>query len=112
MKNILAIMMMVCLMVSMFCLTAYAADTTADDIADEYKITITDPSTVGEDGKPIEKTEGTLGTWWGTASASMLGSGSVSMIVSLAAVAVLVVICIAVYKKKAATDGKNPQDKD
>lgn len=78
MKKIFAVIMAACLMASLLCVTAFAAEETDWGKVNTEEITI-DPN--------VERNEGTPGAWWGTASGtgSMLGNGSLAMIVALLA---------------------------
>ena len=95
MKKIFAVIMIVCLMASMLCVTAFAAEETDWGKVNTEEIEI-DPN--------IERTDGASGVWWGTASGrtdSMLGNGSLTMIVALASFATSIVsICLIVDMKK------------
>ena len=94
MKKIFAVIMIVCLMASMLCVTAFAAEETDWGKVNTEEIEI-DPN--------IERNDGASGMWWGTASgtASMLGNGSLAMIVALASFATSIVsICLVVDMKK------------
>ena len=102
MKKIFAVIMIVCLMASMLCVTSFAADETDWGKVNTEEIEI-DPN--------IERNDGASGVWWGTASgtASMLGNGSLAMIVALASFATSIVsICLlADMKKKLAPAATN-----
>ena len=95
MKKIFAVIMIVCLMASMLCVTAFAAEETDWGKVNTEEIEI-DPN--------IERTDGASGVWWDTASGrtgSMLGNGSLTMIVALASFATSIVsICLIVDMKK------------
>ena len=94
MKKIIAVIMIICLMASMLCVTAFAAEETDWGKVNTEEIEI-DPN--------IERNDGASGVWWGTASgtASMLGNGSFAMIVALASFATSIVsICLIVDMKK------------
>ena len=94
MKKIFAVIMIVCLMASMLCVTAFAAEETDWGKVNTEEITI-DPN--------VERTDGASGVWWGTASGtgSMFGNGSLAMIVALASFATSIVsICLIVDMKK------------
>ena len=94
MKKIIAIIMTFCLMASMLCVTSFAAEETDWGKVNTEEIEI-DPN--------IERNDGASGVWWGTASgtASMLGNGSLTMIVALASFATSIVsICLVVDMKK------------
>ena len=94
MKKIFAVIMIVCLMASMRCVTAFAAEETDWGRVNTDEIEI-DPN--------VERNEGASGVWWGTASGtgSMLGNGSLAMIVALASFATSIVsICLIVDMKK------------
>ena len=64
----------------------------------------------------IERNDGASGVWWGTASgtASMLGNGSLAMIVALASFATSIVsICLIVdVKKKLVPTTANKESED
>ena len=94
MKKIFAVIMIVCLMASMLCVTAFAAEETDWGKVNTEEIEI-DPN--------VERTDGASGVWWGTAAGtgSMLGNGSLAMIVALASfVTSIVSICLIVDMKK------------
>ena len=94
MKKIFAVVMIVCLMASLLCVTAFAAEETDWGKVNTEEIEI-DPN--------IERNDGASGVWWGTASGtgSMLGNGSLAMIVALASfVTSIVSICLIVDLKK------------
>ena len=84
MKKIFAMMMIVCLMASMLCVTAFAAEETDWGKVNTEEIEI-DPN--------IERNNGASGVWWSTASGtgSMLGNGSLAMLVALASFATSIV---------------------
>ena len=107
MKKIFAVIMIVCLMASMLCVTAFAAEETDWGKVNTEEIEI-DPN--------IERNDGASGVWWGTASgtASMLGNGSLAMIVALASFATSIVsICLVVdMKKKLAPTTANKESED
>ena len=107
MKKIIAVIMIICLMASMLCVTAFAAEETDWGKVNTEEITI-DPN--------VERTEGASGVWWGTASgtASMLGNGSFAMIVALASFATSIVsIClVADLKKKLVPTAANKETEE
>ena len=88
MKKFFAMMMIVCLMASMLCVTAFAAEETDWGKVNTEEIEI-DPN--------IERNDGASGVWCGTASGtwfgtgSMLGNGSLAMLVALASFATSIV---------------------
>ena len=85
MKKILTIIFTFCLIASMLCVTAFAAEETDWGKVNTEEIEI-DPN--------VERTDGASGVWWGTASGrtgSMLGNGSLAMIVALASFATSIV---------------------
>ena len=99
MKKIFAVIMIVCLMASMLCVTSFAADETDWGKVNTEEIEI-DPN--------IERTNGASGVWWGTASGtgSIFGNGSLTMIVALASFATSIVsICLIVDMKKKLAPG-------
>ena len=94
MKKIFAVIMAACLMASLLCVTAFAAEETDWGKVNTEEITI-DPN--------VERNEGASGVWWGTASGtgSIFGNGSLAMIVALASFATSIVsICLIVDMKK------------
>ena len=94
MKKIFAVIMIVCLLASMLCFAAFAEDETnwGKVNADDIEI---DPD--------VERTEGASGVWWSSAdgTASMLGNGSLAMVVALASLVTSIVsIGLVVNMKK------------
>ena len=107
MKKIFAVIMIVCLMASLLCVTAFATEETDWGKVNTEEITI-DPN--------VERTDGASGVWWSAASGtgSMLGNGSLAMIVALASFATSIVsICLIVdVKKKLVPTTANKESED
>ena len=107
MKKIIVMILTVCMLASMLCVTAFAAEETDWGKVNTEEIEI-DPN--------VERTDGASGVWWGTASGtgSMFGNGSLAMIVALASFATSIVsICLIVdMKKKLAPAASNNATKD
>ena len=110
MKKFLAIIMAVCLLASLLCVSAFAAEETDWGKVNTEEIEI-DPN--------IERNDGASGVWWGTAAGtgSIFGNGSLAMIVALASLATSIVsICLVVDMKKklapAAADKATEADDD
>ena len=94
MKKIIAIIMSVCLMSSMFCITATAEESDSFHIKDSMET------------ETYERYTPQNGVWWGTAeTGSMFGDGSLAMLISLAALITSIAsICLTVsYNKKNST---------
>ena len=107
MKKIIVMILTVCMLASMLCVTAFAAEETDWGKVNTEEIEI-DPN--------VERNNGASGVWWSTASGtgSMLGNGSLAMIVALASFATSIVsICLIVdMKKKLAPAASNNATKD
>ena len=107
MKKIFAIMMVICLMVTVLCFSACAADEPAEDTYDRVSSDAFDEDSLeGIDEMLPDLHESADG--WGYRFASIMGEGSPAMIVALLALIASITsifLTVSLYKKSIAPKG-------